>query len=143
MSTLHEFHLILLNQLEDIERDIIDEFVIDDYFIDYVDDQIGYENNKIYKVPAFSPANEAKKTDTPNTLGIDIAGMTLFTYHSSQLLVETFEQWKVIAEKLPPKYNYEDIRTFDRNEIVMNLNKAIEISKKLNGGNYFLYHIGI
>ena len=102
MSTLHEFDLILLSQLEDEEIDIIDNFVIDDYFIDYVNDQIG-QNNKMYLIPSFVPANEAKKTDKPNTVGIDMTGMTFLII--LKLLVETLVMESIA--KLP-KYNYEE-----------------------------------
>jgi len=140
MSELHEFDLTSIK--EDFK--IIDSFVIDDDFIYFVNDKLGQSNNTMYRVPSIIPFEETENTEEPNGTGFALTGTSAFTFHSSDLLVETFEQWKTIAEKIPEEiYHYDEVTIFNRSDILMNLNKAIELSKKLKHKEYHLYHYGI
>lgn len=73
------------------EVEILDEFVIDDDFIDYVNDQIDRANNKSYQVPCIISPEEVLKSEKTNEVGMDPWGMTLFTMDSAELLIQTFE----------------------------------------------------
>ncbi|HWI46853.1 MAG TPA: hypothetical protein VNU45_01345 [Rummeliibacillus sp.] len=140
MSSFHEFYLVS----KDMNWGKVNNFEIHDEFISYVDEQVGEPNNKLLKVPSFMPIEEIEQSERPKETGLDFFGTTAFNYYSSDLLVETFEQWKIIAEKLPSEvFSFHDIVEFNRKDILMNLTKAIELSKMINNKNYRLYHYGI
>ncbi|WP_312756062.1 hypothetical protein [Rummeliibacillus suwonensis] len=140
MSSFHEFYLVS----KDMNWGKVNNFVIHDDFISYIDEQVGESNNKLFKVPSFMPIEEIEKSERPLETGLDFFGTTAFNYYSSDLLVETFEQWKMIAEKLPSEiFSFHDIAEFKRKDILLNLTKAIESSKMIKSKNYRLYHYGI
>lgn len=96
-SAFHEFYLVN----KDMNWEKVNNFVIHDGFISYVDEHVGESNNKLLKVPSFMPIEEIEKSEIPKKTGLDFFGTTAFNNYSSGLLVETFKQWKIIAEKLP------------------------------------------
>lgn len=43
----------------------VNNFVIHDDFISYVDEQVGEPNNKLLKVPSFIPIEEIEQSERP------------------------------------------------------------------------------
>ncbi|WP_312755862.1 hypothetical protein [Rummeliibacillus suwonensis] len=115
---------------------VIESFIIDDDFIDYIYENLG--ENELDDVPCINPS----KSSFPKMNGYSRCGDSLFIDESAEKLIKTFSLWKELIEDKPDEFTFND-EFFNRREIMNNLEKAIDCSKKLLTKKYYIYHMGI
>ncbi|MBO2537008.1 hypothetical protein [Rummeliibacillus suwonensis] len=120
---------------------VIESFIIDDDFIDYIHEHLG--ENELDDVPCINPS----KSSLPKMDGYSRCGDSLFDEESAEKLIKTFLSWKELIKDKTDEFTYAengfDDEPFNKKEIMDNLEKAIDCSKKLLSKKYYIYHIGI
>ncbi|MGG0657867.1 hypothetical protein [Rummeliibacillus pycnus] len=116
---------------------VIESFIIDDDFMDYIIDSLG--ENELNDVPCLNPNMNCRKMD-----GYSRAGNSLFIEESAEKLIKTFKSWREFLQDKPDEFTSEDgFDEFNKKEIMDNLEKAIDCSKKLLTNKFYIYHSGI
>lgn len=117
---------------------VIESFIIDDDFIDYIIYSLG--ENELNNVPCLNPNMNGQ----PKMDGYSRAGNSLFIEESAENLLKTFKSWKEFLQDKPDEFTSEDgFDDFNKKEIMDNLEKAIDCSKKLLTNKFYIYHSGI
>jgi hypothetical protein len=145
----HKFYLITdTTELTDFylsKKDIIDSVVLNDDVILYILDSL-------YWIPSKNPSSSNQIIGK----GLNYYGLTLFDIQSSEALVGVFSAWKSLFKNAPEVIELTGDYVFydgeegeykkilvNREELIMQLNKIISMSRLLAEGNYYLYHCGI
>lgn len=154
MGCVHDFELIKLPEYINIEEDndtiygrTIKSAIIHDDVVDYIDSQIGVEDNLFYQVPSINPGFEEApyKNVIPKDEGFNSCGVTIFNQYSIKELRAMFLQWRVIAEKMPEAF-FHDLDSqyqFDRLVLLKNIDLCLNFVEELQNPQYILYHGGI
>ncbi|MFJ8260404.1 hypothetical protein ACIQ4I_00380 [Rummeliibacillus sp. NPDC094406] len=117
---------------------VIESFIIDDDFIDYIIDGLG--ENELNDVPCLNPSMKS----LPKMDGYSRCGDSLFVEESAEKLIKTFISWKEFLQDKPDEFTSDDgFDEFNKNEILDNLEKAIDCSKKLLTNKFYIFHSGI
>ena len=117
---------------------VIESFIIDDDFLDYLYEILG--ENELDDVPCLNPSNKK----FPKIDGYSRSGDSLFVEESAEKLIKTFKSWKEFLQDKPDEFTSEDgFDVFIKKEIMDNLEKAIDCSKKLLTNKFYIFHSGI
>ncbi|MDR7071565.1 hypothetical protein [Fictibacillus barbaricus] len=153
MSLEHEFYLISKTTVTKdfwVHREknecIIDSVVIHDDIIQYISDSLKWIVSK----------NPALKGN-PMGQGINYHGVTLFDKQSAESLRRVFSSWRDLFLNAPNPFEltgefiydednqeggYEKV-FLNREEVINLLEKIVSMARRLESGNFYLYHCGI
>ncbi|MGG2018476.1 hypothetical protein [Bacillus sp. S10(2024)] len=154
MTLEHEFFLIKKNidmkyiwKLNKNELDFIDMVTIHDDFIVYINDSLKW-------IPSINPINP----NFPRQFGINYYELTLFDKKSALIFKNILTSWENLIRNAPDKIyltgqyewnennkdegEYKELQ-FNKQDLIIQLEKIITFTQKLETGEYYILHRGI
>lgn len=161
MSMNHDF--IFKNEKT---NEVIIKIAIEDSFLDFIDSEIGIENNMFSKILTINPFQAQKPYGKllPTEKGFFYAGILLVNHNSLSDLMKMFSQWIDVLHTLDSDNYYYDLinltddeltalsqeelkilqnRYFEKEVLLSKLNDCLYYSQLLTSSDYILIHEGI